>query len=78
MADALGKRRQFGMILEWITGGYHPPDLIQLAADQRCLAHMEVAFMRRVERSAKQADALATLHMGKPHGFTQQPFVVVV
>jgi len=57
--EPLRQRRHATLRLQRIAGRNHQPDLVEPKPPQCQLGHMAVAFMRRIERAAQQADPAA-------------------
>lgn len=56
---ALRQRRHLIALFQRVSRRYQPPDGIELQALQSLAANIQVAVVRRIERSAEQADPLA-------------------
>ncbi len=62
--DAVGKRRQIVVVLQRVSGGDHPPELVEAEALDRRFGDQHMSLMRRIERAAEQADHHAAFDMG--------------
>ncbi|EGE58309.1 hypothetical protein RHECNPAF_33400114 [Rhizobium etli CNPAF512] len=54
--NAFGQRCELVAVLQRIARGYHPPELVEAEALDGDLCDKRVALMRRIERTAEQAD----------------------
>ena len=62
---SIRQRGQIRVVFQWIARSNKPPDMIELQLPQRLFTDMYMPFMRRVERTAEQADSLSA--RGKGH-----------